>query len=307
MVITITGDNHHQAKAETRLIIDKFVAQHGVLAVERFDAGETPAEQIFDALNATSLLSPKKLVVIDNFETSKELTEHTAEILEQIPNETTALVIIGKLDKRLTYGKLLQKQTDFREFKELAPQEIVGWVVEAAKGKGGKIDRFTAQHLVDCVGADQERLSNELDKLILFAPEITRASIDQLSEREPSSTVFELLDAGFNGHQKQALRLYDEQRRQQMEPLAIVAMISWQLHILAVVKTARDKSTTDIAKDAAIHPFVIQKTFKLANQMSLVKLKELVRHAIHLETTMKSRTINGDDAVRHFLLSLATS
>ena len=304
MVITITGDNRHRVRAEITSVIEAFVAQHGLLAVERFEAAESEVEQIMSAVSSVSLLSPQKLVFIQDFETSKSLIERVEDLVEQTPADATLLIEIGKLDKRLTYGKFLKKNSDYREFGALLPQEVVGWVVESAKEKGGQIDRGTAQYLVDFIGVDQHRLSNELDKLTLFNPQITRATIDQLSERQPSSTVFELLDAGFNGQQKRALTLYEEQRRQQVEPLAMIGMIGWQLHVLALVKTGKDKSAADIAKDAGVHPFVVQKSMGLARNMALSKLRQLVHHAVVLEEQMKSRTMNADDAVKHFLLSL---
>jgi DNA polymerase-3 subunit delta len=304
MVITITGDNRHKVRAEVTSVIEAFVAQHGLLAVERFEAAETEVEQILSAVSSVSLLSPRKLVFIQDLETSKSLTERVEDLVEQTPADATLLIEIGKLDKRLTYGKFLKKNSDYREFGALSPQETIGWVVESAKEKGGQIDRGTAQYLVDFIGVDQHRLSNELDKLTLFNPQITRATIDQLSERQPSSTVFELLDAGFNGQQKRALNLYEEQRRQQVEPLAMIGMIGWQLHVLALVKTGKDKSAADIAKDAGVHPFVVQKSMGLARNMALSKLRQLVHHAVVLEEQMKSRTMNADDAVKHFLLSL---
>ena len=304
MVITITGDNRHKVRAEITSVIEAFVALHGSLAVERFEATETEVEQILSAVSSVSLLSPQKLVFIQDFETSKSLTERVEDLVEQTPADATLLIEIGKLDKRLAYGKFLKKNSDYREFGVLSPQEVVGWVVESAKEKGGQIDRGTAQYLVDFIGVDQHRLSNELDKLTLFDPQITRATVDQLSERQPSSTVFELLDAGFNGQQKRALNLYEEQRRQQVEPLAMIGMIGWQLHVLALVKTGKDKSAADIAKDAGVHPFVVQKSMGLARNMALSKLRQLVHHAVVLEEQMKSRTMNADDAVKHFLLSL---
>lgn len=305
MIITIVGDNQHQARAEAKVVIDAFINDHGSLVVERFDAGEADIEHILSAVTSISLLSPQKLVIIQDFETNKALTERTEELLEQAPEDTTILITIGKLDKRVAWGKLLKKNTDWREFNTLSPQEIVGWVVDAAKDRGGRLDRLTAQYLIDFVGADQERLSNELDKLVLFDPSINRDSINQLSERQPSSTVFELLDAGFNGQEKRVLNLYDEQRRQQVEPLTMIGMIGWQLHVLAVVKTARDKSAAEIAKDAGVHPFVVQKSMGLAKKMALSKLRELVHHAVVLEEQLKNRTMNADDAVKHFLLTLA--
>lgn len=304
MIITITGDNQHQVRSEVKSVISSFVEQHGSLAVERFDAGETDVEHILGAVSSVSLLSPSKLVVIHDFETNKALTEKTESLIAQTPEDTTVLVVIGRLDKRVAYGKLLKKSTEYREFNVLSPQDVVSWVMQAAKEKGGQIDRGTAQYLTEFVGANQERLSNELDKLILSSPTVTRQTIDSLSHRQASSTVFELLDAGFNGRQKKALDLYDEQRRQQVEPLAIIGMIGWQLHILALAKTAKGISAAEIAKDAGVHPFVVQKSLQLAKNMAIGKLKQLVHQAVVLEEQLKSRTMNADDAVKHFLLSL---
>jgi len=304
MVITITGDNQHQARAEARKVTDAFVAEYGSLAVERFDAGEAETEQILSSISSTSLLSSHKLVIIQDFETNKILTEAAETIVEQASDDVTVLILIGKLDKRVAYGKLLKKTTDFREFSALSPQDTVNWVVQTTAKKNGQIDRGSAQYLIDFIGTNQERLSNELDKLILFNPTITRSNIEQLCERQASSTVFELLEAGFNGRQKQALQIYDEQRRQQVEPLAMIGMIGWQLHILAIAKTAKDKSAADIAREAGVHPFVAQKSVQLAKNMALPKLRQHVHHAVVLEETLKSRTMNADDAVKHFLLSL---
>lgn len=304
MVIVVTGDNQHRVRSEVVSVIDTFISEHGALAVERFNAAESDSEHILSAVSARSLLSPAKLVVIQDFEMNKVLTEHTEQLVAQVSEGTTLLITIGKLDKRLAYGKLLKKVADWREYSQLSPQETASWLIQAAKEKGGQIDRSTAQYLLDFVGTNQERLFNELDKLLLFDPQITRSTIDQLSERQPSSTVFELLDASFHGQHKKALALYDEQRRQQVEPLAIIGMIGWQLHILALVKTAKDKTAADIAKDAGVHPFVIQKSLSLAKNMALTKLKQLVHQAVVLEEQLKSRTMNGDDAVKHFLLSL---
>lgn len=307
MVVTVTGDNQHMVVTEVKSIIDGFVAKHGKLTVERFDAEEADAEHILDTTSAISLLSANKLVVIQNFERNKVLVEKIESLVEETPDETTLLIEIGKLDKRARYGKFLKQHSDFREFTVFSPQEMVTWVVQTTKDKGGDIDKATTQYLLDFIGSDQTRLSNELDKLIIFDQHIRPETIDLLCEKEPTSTVFELLDAGFNGQKQKALSLYEEQRQQQLEPLAIIGMIGWQIHILAVVKTAKGRSARQIAQEAGLHPFVVQKSLKLVQKMTLQKLRVLVHRAVELEVEIKHRTMNADDAVKHFLLILTTS
>ncbi len=307
MVITLTGDNRHKVKSELNRQINEFVKAHGPLSIERFDSSEHETEQILNAAVASSLFNDQKLVVIESFEANKTLTDQLETLLNQAPDETTVVLVIDKLDKRAAYIKTLKEQSDWRDFSSLSPDETIAWLVQAAKEKGGSLDRASAQHLIDFVGTDQLRLSNELDKLVLFNPKVTRQTIDQLTEPQPSTTVFELLEAGFKGRQEKALSIYDDQRRQRVEPIYIMSMIGWQLHILAVVKTAKQKSASEIAKAAGLHPFVVQKSLGLARDMSLAKLKSLVRQAVQLEVMLKTRTVDADDALKQFLLSLTTS
>lgn len=304
MIITLTGDNRHDLRTTLQDIVRAYEADKGSLAVERFDAEEADLEHILHAVEATSLFSPEKLVVIENYEANKALIEQTEQLLAAVPETVTLVIVIHKLDKRASYGKLLKKETDFRELKILSLPETTQWLINQASTRGGTLSRSVAQYLIDTVGADQSRLANELDKLILFSPNISKETIDSLCERQATSTVFELLDAGFRGQQQKAIKLYEEQRRLQVEPLAIIGMIGWQLHILALVKAAGSTPAATIAKDAGVHPFVVQKSAALAKEMPRSKLRELVHHAVELEVTIKSRNLNADDAVKHFLLSL---
>lgn len=304
MVITFVGDNQHARSQAVRDEIEAFINQHGSLAVERYDAAESEPEHILSAVESSSLLSPEKMVAIDNYETNKPLTDQTETLLEKVLPGVRLLININKLDKRAAFGKLLQKSTDFRVFSALSAGETAAWLVDLAEEKGGSLDRATAQYLIEYVGSDQNGLQNELDKLILYDPKITRDTIHVMCQPQPTSTIFDLLDAGFRGQHQRALQLYDEQRRQQVEPLAIMSMIAWQLHIISLVMLAGDRPAATIAKDAGVHPFVVQKTKNLVSRLKLAQLRSLLDDVLALEVAMKSRPIQADDAIKHFLMNL---
>src|SRR3546814_19438404 len=61
----------------------------------------------------------------------------------------------------------------------------------------------------------------------------------------PQSTIFELLDAALSGNTRRALELYEEQRSMKVEPQQIIAMLAWQLHVLAVVKAAGERRSEE--------------------------------------------------------------
>jgi DNA polymerase III delta subunit len=109
----------------------------------------------------------------------------------------------------------------------------------------------------------------------------------------------------FAGNYKKAEQMYFEQRAQKVEAYAIMGMLAWQLHILALVKAAGAKSADVIAKEAKLSPFVVKKTQAIARRLSMDQIRKFVRDARDLDIVLKSQTINADDAMTTYLLKLA--
>jgi DNA polymerase-3 subunit delta len=159
--------------------------------------------------------------------------------------------------------------------------------------------------LVERTGATQGMLEQELAKLLAYDSNITRESIELLTEKTPTSTMFELLDAAFAGNIKRAMEVYEEQRAQKAEPQQIIAMLVWQLHVLALVKTAKERSTEDIAREAKLNPFVVRKSQGLARHITLPRLKELITLLREFDVRTKTEGVLADEIVRFYLISLA--
>jgi DNA polymerase-3 subunit delta len=90
-----------------------------------------------------------------------------------------------------------------------------------------------------------------------------------------------------------------------VEPQQILAMLIWQLHILAVVKTAGPRSADTIAKEAKISPFTVRKSVDLARRLSLTQLKTRVSDLLKIDLDLKSKSMNADEALQLYLLRLA--
>ncbi len=300
MIYFFAGDNQFAIKTTLAKLTGDFVSQHGDLALERIDAEEASMPTIIDATQSLPFLSPAKFVVIQSA-SDKELLEKLAEV--ETPEAVTVVVLIQKLDKRASYYKKLSKLPQFKVF-EQSVQNVPQWVVEYVKGQGGAISFSDARYLVERVGANQVLLSNELDKLVTLKPQITKDSIDELTDPLPQSTIFQLLDAAFAGKHKQTEAIYKEQRAQKVEPQAILGMIAWQLHALALVKAAGSKSADVIAKEARLNPFVVRKTQNLARQLSMTDVKRLVKDAHELDVMLKTQSVDADQAMLLYLTQM---
>jgi DNA polymerase-3 subunit delta len=225
--------------------------------------------------------------------------------LADVPDSTDVVIVEPKLDKRLSYYKLLKKVTDFKEYKGLDGEGLAKWLVHEAKDRGGAISTGDARYLVERVGAEQQMVSNELDKLIIYDPKVTRETINLLTEPTPQSTIFELLESAFAGNRKRTLELYTEQRALKVEPQQIVAMLTWQLHIVALIKAGGERSPDQIAKDAKLSPYVVKKSVNIARRLSLQDLKNHIDRLLNIDIKSKTTTYDIDEALQHFLLALS--
>ncbi len=305
MVVTLSGENSFGLRHELRRLIDIFVAEYGELALERLDGPEAAFSKISEALTSLPFLANKKMVVLRTPSTNKTFIEQVEQLLDNLPETTDLVIIEPKLDKRLSYYKFLKQATDFRYFPELDSRALESWLTLTATGQGGTLSSADAHYLVDRVGANQQLLCNELDKLLLYDPTITRRTINLLTDVAPQSTIFQLLEAAFAGHAKHALDLYGQQRALKVEPTQIIAMLAWQLHIIAIIKTANDRTIDQITSEAKINPYVVNKSVALARHLTLAKLKELVRDLLAIDLKTKRTPLDPDEALPHYLLTLA--
>jgi len=305
MVITISGNNHFLLQKELNNLVADFVSKNGDLALEKIDGEEAEFERISEAIQSLPFLANKKMVVLRSPGAQKQFAEQIEELLQSIPDTTQVIIIEPKLDKRLVYYKVLKSKTDFREFVELDGQILSKWLVQEALDTGGKLSVIDANYLVERVGASQQLLASELEKLLNYNPNITKETIDLLTDPTPQSTIFELLDASFAGNRKKAIELYKEQKALKVEPQQIMAMIAWQLHALALVVTAGDSTPDQIAKEAKLNPYVVRKITNIARKTDLKDVKRLISDALTLDVRMKSEKIDPDDAILQYLLTIS--
>lgn len=306
MITTLSGPNSLMLRAELNRLVADFVAKHGQMAVEKIDCEEVEFERITEAIQSLPFLASEKLVVLHRPGTHKQFAESLESLVESTFSSTSVIIVEPKPDKRGRYFKLLQQKTELKQFNEMDARDLPRWVMEHTKLSGGSISSGDALYLVNRVGPNQLMLSNEIDKLITYDHQINRHNIDLLTEEAPQSTIFQLLDAAFAGNPKRVLKLYREQRLLKVEPLQIVAMLAWQLHILAIIKTAGGGSQQDIANEAGISPFVLQKSNAIAQKLSMQKLKEMVHELLELDVKLKSTAIDADEALKYYLLNISS-
>lgn len=284
-------------------LMSGFVAEHEDLALERIDGEEATANMILDAVQSLPFLASRKMVVVSNLSANKTASEQIEQIIDAAGETTDLIFYEPSTDKRTTYFKVLKSKTLLEEFNELDARGLAKWLSEEAKKEGAELSFADASYLVERAGTNQALLANELQKLITYNSKVTRVTIDLLTEKTPQSKVFDLLDAAFGGNKKRALELYAEQRAQKVEPKTIMAMIAWQLQLIALAKYGKKDANT-IAKEAGMNPYPIVKAQRLASKIDDSKLEKMVDEALEIDHKSKTRPIDLDEALKTYITTL---
>lgn len=304
MINVVTGSNDFLRTDAWQRMQRDFIKEYGEYEVQRLDASESDLSTIISSVQSLPFLSLRRLVLLTSVTANKTLAEHIDELIEKVSDTTELIIVEPKFDKRSNLYKTLKKQTSFIEYNEPSEQDLIKWVITYVASLGASLSRQDAVYLIDRVGTSQQLLSNEIDKLTTYSIAVTRDTIDHLTERVPKSTVFEMLDSIFSGDKKRSLRLYEEQRRQQIDPQAVAAMIIWQIHVCAVLYFNKDLSSNDVVTKTKINPYTVRKTEKILANMSTQQIKQLIYGTLELDMKLKTTNTDPDEALKHFLLAV---
>ncbi|OGL34535.1 DNA polymerase III subunit delta [Candidatus Saccharibacteria bacterium RIFCSPHIGHO2_12_FULL_47_16b] len=304
MVISLVGTNSFSLKKRLDELVDSFVKKHGDLALERFDGEEDETQAIADAISNLPFLAKRKMVVVRNGNINKDFADRIEQIISSTPEWCGLVLYEPQIDRRTNYFKVLKSQTEYKEFNELDVHGLAKWLVEQAKKDSGELSFADANYLVQRLGTNQTLLYNELQKLLTYNRKITRQTIDELTEATPQSRIFELLNAAFSDQKQKALRLYGEQRAQKVEPQEVLAMIVWQLRLIALAKYAGQKSPAQISKDSGASEYPLKSAKTLAERVTEEKLQQLVDYILELDLKAKTTSLDLDEALKTYIVTI---
>lgn len=292
MIFTLTGPNSYALKQKLEELKTSFMKDNINAEIEIRSGEDLVAEDLASLLQGITLFSSSRLIILEGASRNKEITEKFTSMLSLIPDETTVIFVEPQIDKRTTFYKVLKKETEFHEFLELDEFAAAQWVSDMVKKEGGSISSHDAKLLVRFVGKDQQRLYNEIEKLTVYSPSVTKETITELVERSPEDTIFQLLEYALSGKIKQAVAVLGNLERAHEDPFQAANMLIWQTHILAVTASAEGRTDAEIARDHKISPYVIKKTRVLTKQTSRSTLRYIIKSTAELDETLKSSAVD---------------
>lgn len=161
---------------------------------------ETDALSVVHAAMGFPMGAERLVVMVKEAQQLKDLSPLEGYL--QHPQASTVLIFChknGTLDRRKNIVKLIEKNGVLFESAKLRDYQLPRWISEYTRRKKITIDPAAAELLAEDVGADLNRLSGELDKLLLSAEGKGEGITSELVRKQigvsKEFNIFELTDA----------------------------------------------------------------------------------------------------------------
>lgn len=227
--------------------------------------------------------------------------------IEQMP-ATTILVLIDLIDsKKSSNNPLLKKLSPLAEVKTfplLRDKDLKTWIrQQVVTNEGGSITPQAVNLLAELVGGNLWVMSNEIQKLLLYAQErsINEDDIRQLVSYTQEASIFPLVDAVLEGQTRIAQRILHQLYQEGASPAYILVMITRQFRLIALARGLDSGlSRLQIQNRLGMSGYGLDKTLRQAKLYDF----EHIRHAYAklLETDIAIKTGKYNDKLALELL-----
>ncbi len=261
-----------------------------------FDCGERcDISEICGIFGAQDLFASEKMIIIKNFIQTTKIEEQKT--LQKAITQKDHIVFwetgIPRKNAFLA-GWLGENADEIIEGKKLLGRELSSWIISCVKDKGGKIDRDAVEELILYVNNDLWHLVQEIEKLVAYAQgrEIVIGDVHMLVHGQVDADMFVTIEALTSHDKGRALALLKKQLAKGDDPFYVFSMYAYHIRTLLLVGNASEwgkiQDKTLIAKNAGVHPFVVQKSLSVIKTISQKMLTNAHRHLTILDREIKT-------------------
>ncbi|RPF55572.1 DNA polymerase III delta subunit [Aquisalibacillus elongatus] len=268
-----------------------------------YDMETMPIQEALHDAETFPFFSEHKLVEVHRayFLTGQKLKtdiEHDLESLEEYVNQPvdfSTLIIIApyeKLDQRKKIVKTLKQSAEFIDCSSPKAYEMGQVIQNMSIEKGLQLNDDVVELLTERVGEHIEATMQELEKLSLYFKDqpITVEEAKQIVSIHAESNTFHIVDYIVEQKIGESIKLMKELKKQNEEPIGLLALISSQLRLILQVKLLKSKGfqQQQMAKQLQSHPYAVKMAMKREKRFSEQALKDMIKEAALTDEKMKT-------------------
>jgi DNA polymerase-3 subunit delta len=321
MLNFLYGQDTYRSKEELRRMIEKNKgANTEWLDFIRIDAGDKQIgvfEELKKTVNTVSMFGAQKTIVIENvFDLNKDEQEKILEFLKnrKIEDDKNVILIFWaeQAEEKNDLCKHLKSKAECKESKSLEGAQLKKWIKDFVDEQKGSIDNLALDKLIEGVGNDLWRLSNELNKLIAYkmgdvrrptsdaqdVGRLTSQDVDLFIKSELDLKIFDLIDAIGYKNKAKALKLFNQHINEGDDEYYLLSMIVYQIRNLIKVKATKNIQLL------GLHPFVARKSEQQVSNFTYEELKKIYRQLMTIDFESKLGKISAQTSIEKLIIEL---
>jgi DNA polymerase-3 subunit delta len=270
---------------------------------------DTTIEDIVSSAKRYPMMAERQVLIVKEAQDLSRNIEKLVAYAEH-PQSSTVLVLnykYKKLDKRKKLYKAISKSGLIFDSKKLYENQVSDWIRRVLSGRKYKIEPKASQMLVEFLGSDLSKISNELDKLVLILPEDTIINDKHIEENIGISkdfNNFELRKALGEKNLVKANRIinYFSENSKNNPLVMTISLLNSFFTQLLLFHGLQDKSKRAVAKSLGVNPYFIDEYFLAARNYPMRKVAKVI--ATLRDADVKSKGVGASQSHKDILKEL---
>lgn len=266
-------------------------------------------EDIISAAKRYPMMAERQVIIVREAQDLSRNIENLVSYAEN-PQPSTVLVFNYKyktLDKRKKLHKVISKSGLIFESKKLYENQVSDWIRRVLSGKKYQIEPKAALMLIEFLGTDLSKISNELNKLMLILPEgsiINDKHIEENIGISKDFNNFELRKAVGVKNILKANRIINYfSENSKNNPLVVtISLLNTFFTQLLFLHGLQDKSKKSVASSLGINPYFVDEYFLAARNYPIQKVTSII--SFLRDADVKSKGVGANQSQEDILKEL---
>lgn len=260
---------------------------------------DSSIDEIISNAKRFPMMANRQVIIVKEAQDLSRTIENLVSYVES-PQLTTMLVFCykyKKLDARKKLAKTIKKTGNVLfESKKLYESQVGNWIKKSLSSKGYNIEPKAVMMLVEFLGTDLSKITNELNKLQIILPKeqvISPLDIENNIGISKDYNNFELRKAISNKQvvKANAIINYFKQNEKSNPLVVTISLLNDLFTKLLLFHGLKDKSQTNVARKLGVSPFFVIEYYDAAKNYPMRKVSQIIS-MLH-EADMKSKGVGA--------------
>jgi DNA polymerase-3 subunit delta len=304
-VYLVAGSDEAKIAATRRRLRARAESEGGAAALQSFEPpegrGAPPAEALIAAIPALSLTASRRYLLADHVERWSEGDRRTViEALSSLPDDLTVVLIVHGKPAAALAKSVRDEGGEVLAFEAPGQRELPRRLAAEARERGFRLDPAAARLLVQRMGSDPLRISNELDRLALWAGEggeVGAADLEAMVSDTSEAAVWALSDALLEGDAETALAISERLLAQGENVTGLVYGLASRLRkaTAALERLEAGAAPKQVESELGMHPYAAKQLLSRLRECSPEQLRDATAALADLEVWCRGGAEYGDE------------